>query len=212
MSRLRRLILFLPFCFFANGASATTYTLTDFADSQGYSATGTISTDGTLGFLSSTSFVDWSITISDSTKVLYTLLGPLSGDNSNLGMGGSPSPFFFATPTSITYEAPLASAPTNYVNIFNISANADHISNPVKAIGIAEGYTCPSPACYYLAASVTYQNPNTGNWDGSGVSRFYSGPFVVATVPEPTTWMMLLIGFAGIGFTSYRHSRKAVAS
>jgi hypothetical protein len=30
-------------------------------------------------------------------------------------------------------------------------------------------------------------------------------------VPEPSTWAMMLIGFAGIGFMAYRRSRKAIA-
>ena len=32
----------------------------------------------------------------------------------------------------------------------------------------------------------------------------------VAAVPEATTWAMMLLGFAGIGFMAYRR-RKAVA-
>ena len=30
----------------------------------------------------------------------------------------------------------------------------------------------------------------------------------VATVPEPSTWAMMILGFAGIGFMAYRRSRK----
>jgi hypothetical protein len=30
----------------------------------------------------------------------------------------------------------------------------------------------------------------------------------VASVPEPSTWAMLLIGFAGIGFAAYRRSSR----
>jgi hypothetical protein len=42
-------------------------------------------------------------------------------------------------------------------------------------------------------------------------SRIYScnGLAVAAgTVPEPSTWAMLLIGFAGLGFAGYRGARK----
>jgi hypothetical protein len=35
--------------------------------------------------------------------------------------------------------------------------------------------------------------------------------FVSATVPEPSTWAMMLIGFAGLGVAGYRTSRKAVS-
>jgi hypothetical protein len=30
-----------------------------------------------------------------------------------------------------------------------------------------------------------------------------------AVIPEPSTWAMMLIGFAGLGFAGYRHARKA---
>jgi hypothetical protein len=36
-----------------------------------------------------------------------------------------------------------------------------------------------------------------------------SGVWAIAGVPEPTTWAMLLIGFAGIGFASYRRALNA---
>jgi PEP-CTERM motif len=32
---------------------------------------------------------------------------------------------------------------------------------------------------------------------------------IAAAVPEPTTWAMMLLGFAGIGFTAYRKKRTA---
>jgi hypothetical protein len=32
-----------------------------------------------------------------------------------------------------------------------------------------------------------------------------------ATVPEPSTWAMLLLGFAGLGFAGYRTARKGVS-
>jgi PEP-CTERM motif len=34
-----------------------------------------------------------------------------------------------------------------------------------------------------------------------------SGPFI-ASVPEPSTWAMMILGFAGVGFMAYRPSRK----
>jgi PEP-CTERM motif len=34
------------------------------------------------------------------------------------------------------------------------------------------------------------------------------GEVVLAAVPEPSTWAMLIIGFAGIGFMAYRRKSK----
>jgi hypothetical protein len=35
------------------------------------------------------------------------------------------------------------------------------------------------------------------------------GAFTVSAVPEPSTWAMMILGFAGIGFMGYRRSRKS---
>jgi hypothetical protein len=37
------------------------------------------------------------------------------------------------------------------------------------------------------------------------------GAGVTATVPEPSTWAMMILGFAGLAFADYRTSRKAAA-
>jgi hypothetical protein len=34
---------------------------------------------------------------------------------------------------------------------------------------------------------------------------------VTASTPEPSTWAMMILGFAGLGFAGYRASRKATA-
>jgi hypothetical protein len=52
----------------------------------------------------------------------------------------------------------------------------------------------PGTAYYYAS------NNGGGEW---------TGEFAVAAVPEPSTWAMLLIGFAGLGFVASRRSRQA---
>ncbi len=62
-------------------------------------------------------------------------------------------------------------------------------------------------------------SPTTGvNYGGFGVavatpteSLAYVAAGVTATVPEPSTWAMMMLGFAGLGFAGYRRSRKAAA-
>ena len=36
--------------------------------------------------------------------------------------------------------------------------------------------------------------------------------FVSATVPEPSTWAMMLLSFAGLGFAGYRQRQKFAAA
>jgi hypothetical protein len=38
-----------------------------------------------------------------------------------------------------------------------------------------------------------------------------SGSLVSGAVPEPSTWAMMLIGFAGLGFIAYRRTKKSAA-
>lgn len=47
-----------------------------------------------------------------------------------------------------------------------------------------------------------------GSGDPSS-TNFYNG---VSGVPEPSTWAMMLVGFAGLGFAGYRKSVKAKAA
>jgi len=37
-----------------------------------------------------------------------------------------------------------------------------------------------------------------------------SGTFAVSAVPEPSTWVMMIMGFAGLGFLAHRRARKIV--
>ena len=57
---------------------------------------------------------------------------------------------------------------------------------------------------------------NNGPLDGTGAygdfDAFNHNPgswSVAAAAPEPSTWAMLLLGFAGIGFAGYRHRSAA---
>jgi PEP-CTERM motif len=38
-----------------------------------------------------------------------------------------------------------------------------------------------------------------------------SGSLVSGAVPEPSTWAMMLLGFAGLGFVAYRRTKKSAA-
>ena len=72
----------------------------------------------------------------------------------------------------------------------------------VSAVGIwgldyfTEGYPPPPPEPFVLS-------------DGFAQGCATPGPAcVTAAVPEPSTWAMMLLGFAGLGFTAYRRKSK----
>jgi hypothetical protein len=61
-----------------------------------------------------------------------------------------------------------------------------------------------------LVASVSMQLDSTGAWNE--VKQFdFSVAGATPFIPEPSTWAMMLIGFAGLGVASYRSSRKTSA-
>lgn len=60
---------------------------------------------------------------------------------------------------------------------------------------------------YYLSTD----NPN-GIYNPGQTGTLFADDPVVTAVPEPTTWLLLLLGFASLGFVSYRRSRQILAS
>jgi hypothetical protein len=57
------------------------------------------------------------------------------------------------------------------------------------------------------AATPNYDFTFTGTYSLAGATG--SGTFNVSAVPEPSTWAMMILGFAGIGFMSYRRRYQA---
>jgi outer membrane lipase/esterase len=76
---------------------------------------------------------------------------------------------------------------------------------------LAFGFTNITDACGAVAGA----NCNTYEfWDGihptAAAHMEIADAFVaVATVPEPSTWAMMILGFAGVGYMAYRRRTKA---
>jgi hypothetical protein len=62
-----------------------------------------------------------------------------------------------------------------------------------------------------LAADTTYRFMYTFNTPSGGGTVSGNSSFYLATVPEPATWAMMLLGFGGIGFAMRRRRRPALA-
>lgn len=57
-------------------------------------------------------------------------------------------------------------------------------------------------------SSITFSSPDTG-WEQFKQPRI-SGLAAIAT-PEPATWAMMLLGFAGLGYAGFRKTRSAIS-
>jgi PEP-CTERM motif len=86
---------------------------------------------------------------------------------------------------------------------FDIVFAGDTKNDDVGAIGFDE---LNEPG--FLVKSVSMNLDATGAWNE--VKQFdFSVPGAVPTIPEPSTWAMMLLGFAGLGFAGYRKARSA---
>ncbi|WFU18733.1 PEPxxWA-CTERM sorting domain-containing protein [Bradyrhizobium sp. CB3481] len=80
--------------------------------------------------------------------------------------------------------------------------NGNHIYSTTAAAGEA---FAGSPAGTYVAfEDLTFPYSDFNYFDHAFV-------FTVAAVPEPSTWAMMLLGFAALGYMGYRRQSKAPA-
>jgi hypothetical protein len=152
----------------------------------------TISNSGALG---SWGWTD--TTAADATGTEPLTLGSQGGLSTlNFNDGGFDTPEFA---TSIDY----------YVNIF--------LPGDWTTQGTATGdYQFNSVAAGFSAPTFTY-DPGTNTTTVFTDNLVYTGGSVAlnftlfggSAVPETSTWAMMLLGFAGLGFAGYRTSRKA---
>jgi hypothetical protein len=91
------------------------------------------------------------------------------------------------------------------------------IAVPVGSVAVPTGYVSGSP----LSDSATYAGqtfaslgatPGVYEWTwGTGANQNFTLDIGASPVPEPSTWAMMLIGFAGLGYAGHRASRKSAA-
>jgi hypothetical protein len=66
-------------------------------------------------------------------------------------------------------------------------------------------FFAPSPSAYLT----TGQNYFVNVYFDTPAPTSFSGSFITAAVPEPSTWAMMILGFAGIGAMAYRRRKSA---
>jgi hypothetical protein len=141
-------------------------------------------------------------------------------------------PYSFSWYTGTGFPAAPSSTLLSYDNLFYTGSGAPITCLGVPAGGVIDDYGVlmtlangdafdvwsdgGSGDMIYGAAVATsskiidYQDPFPGNpaWDGPAAATNLS----VTVVPEPSTWAMMILGFAGLGFAGYRSSRKTATT
>jgi len=104
-----------------------------------------------------------------------------------------------------TVQNPPGSGGANF-EIDNIFYAGTSDSNLSYQGGI--GLLLANGASYYISANnggLTASGPGLGN------GQYYDwlgGKSQIASAPEPSTWAMMVLGFAGLGFAAFRQGRK----
>ena len=100
-----------------------------------------------------------------------------------------------ATSGAIYFTIDNASGAAVFSNTLDSSATS--VTIPGGTLLAGESYTF----------DLLFDDRIAGEVDGIGTTQFYDthtyGTFTTA-VPEPSTWAMLLFGFAGLGYARYR--------
>jgi hypothetical protein len=102
---------------------------------------------------------------------------------------------------------------------FASSGSGDYVGilNFEVTVLVPHGYVSDSP----LSDTSTYDNQTFASlgmtpgvyestW-GAGANQNFTLVIGASPVPDPSTWTMMLIGFAGLGYASHQASRKSAA-
>jgi len=154
-----------------------------------------ITTDGTLGILSDSNILDWSLTLTDGADVL-TLEGPDGSNNSDADVFGDQ---LSATATDLLFDLDFfggLSTPSAFV--IRILPNGAFVTP----------FWC---VAFTSCGGVQVEAFTT---DGAHVQASpHSGLFVIGSVaggvPEPATWSLLIAGL-GLAGASLRQRRPAI--
>ena len=109
-------------------------------------------------------------------------------------------------------EITASSGSGDMVGVGTIFTGADRISVLVVPLGYVSGGSLSDTATFsgqtFSSLGVT---PGTYEWTwGSGANQNFT--LVIGEVPEPSTWAMMLVGFAGLGYAGYRRPERAAAA
>jgi hypothetical protein len=80
--------------------------------------------------------------------------------------------------------------------------------NTIEFLAQQQSFALAQGQDYFV--NVFFDGATPTSFTGEWLTTFTPNPVSVSAVPEPSTWAMMILGFAGIGFMTYRRSRKNV--
>jgi hypothetical protein len=176
-----------------------TYNLQSYpADQNGHTLSGSITTDGVIGTLSTSDIKSWTVTIDTTTFSSTSTLAITTLQGSNLT----------ATATEITLSAGTGTTAPGDEAFLLLHANPD--GSPATADDLRYNRTELTIPDYDGATN------NTTDWSTSSPAMGGTDPWVIATaastvVPEPSTAIVAVFGavaFLAYGWSRYRRGQR----
>ena len=167
---------------------------------------GDIFTDGTLGALTQSNITNWVLTINDGTDPVVTLDGPLSGNNSHVGLNlfaDTVDPLN-ATALQLTWRFD-QTPPPDGAQGFVFSGNNPGPTNGYRFdfFNSTGGGCCQAPEVDIAGPTIQLAQHVTPN----GTTEVIGQVAAAATVPEPATLTLTALGLAGVARRYRRKSR-----
>jgi hypothetical protein len=171
--------------------------------------------DVLLGLAVATDELDYQIEVvpTNDSQLGVTIPVHMAGEASSTiaGVAGDPGdPLGEANSyTSLSISSP-------FIDYYSIEENGSYfisqnLSLPVGQIltvsMAAQAYVAQATDTISVAIDPVFTLP--APYDNEYTILFSPGILNMAGVPEPSTWAMLLLGFAGLGFAGYRSSRRS---
>lgn len=141
-------------------------------------------------------------------------LSNLSGNSTVplVGVFVAADPFGAAAPAPLDFD--VSSLTTLFSPLLNqVFYIGDGLTGNNNSLGAVQTFAAPSgaTALYIGVIDANGFGGNSGFYaDNPGSLDVTVGVSTVSGVPEPSTWAMMLLGFAGVGFTAYRRRKAAV--
>jgi hypothetical protein len=151
------------------------------------SVVGTITTDGDIGTLGLGDFVAWSLTL-NGVGAVYAI------NNTDSTVWGAPDGDVTATATDLYFNFGGSEGDLIFQQV--VSSGAQYYCD--QAVGGACLNGESDVPQYYTNASAQIVSRTENQIIGS----------VGGSIPEPSTWALMLLGFGGIGYAGYRQTRR----
>jgi hypothetical protein len=146
------------------------------------------------------------------------VIGKLTWTN-NETTNGTSNPIPFTYNFNLTFTAPAGGASQSFALTFSqpVNPQGDLITGLIPTFGplnfggitvddIHFSLLAPLNGSTFNSATGTWFNPDLG----ANVSQLVlTADFNVAPVPEASTWAMMILGFAGVGFIAYRRRNQS---